>query len=196
MFVKACESTCILLLRILAKTQLRNPIVKPFEKCIYCWLPPPRLRLGQQQQQPPPPGHPNVLRLFIITIPKPILRAVFLSIFCSECFTIQVCQPTYDEIQSQLHSCFKCNFSGQSKTLCYSSPTALKNAASSCILTLCGMAKSFYCSASERAQMTMEHLKITNAHSCLHWRTMAPLDADCCEAIHSSCASSTSWILR
>ena len=39
----------------------------------------------------------NDLRLFVITIPKPIVSAIFLSFVRPKCFTIQVCQPTYDE---------------------------------------------------------------------------------------------------
>ena len=50
----------------------------------------------------------NVFRLFVITIPKPVVSAVFLSFVCPNCFTIQVCQLPYDEIQSQLHNYFKC----------------------------------------------------------------------------------------
>ena len=47
----------------------------------------------------------NVFRLFVITIPKPIVSVVFLSFVCPKSFIIQVCQPTCEEIQ--LHSCFK-----------------------------------------------------------------------------------------
>ena len=41
----------------------------------------------------------NIFRVFVIIIPKPIVNAVFLSFVCPKCFTFQVCQPTYDEIQ-------------------------------------------------------------------------------------------------
>ena len=46
-----------------------------------------------------------VFTLFVITILEPIVSAGFLSFVCPKCFTIHVCQPTYEEIQ--LLSCFK-----------------------------------------------------------------------------------------
>ena len=47
----------------------------------------------------------NVFTLFVITILKPIVSADFLSFVCPNYFTIQICQPTYENIQ--LHSCLK-----------------------------------------------------------------------------------------
>ena len=42
----------------------------------------------------------NVFIIFVITIPKTIISAVFLSFVCLKRLTIQVCKLTYDRIQS------------------------------------------------------------------------------------------------
>ena len=47
----------------------------------------------------------NVLKLFVITIPNPIVSVVFLSFVGPKSFIFPVCQPTCEEIQ--LHSCLK-----------------------------------------------------------------------------------------
>ena len=110
-FAKACKSTCILHLWILVKTQfaktLQN-VVKGVLMLAPPPPPPPLLRPSQEQHQPPQPGHPQRLQTICHHHPKTHCKCCFLSLVCPKCSTIQVCQPTYDEIQSQLLSCFKC----------------------------------------------------------------------------------------
>ena len=52
--------------------------------------------------------------LFIITILKPMVCTGFLSFVCPKCFIIQVCQPTYEEIQ--LHNVSRAQ---DPKIVCY-----------------------------------------------------------------------------
>ena len=68
------------------------------------------MNLLQASLTPPPPLPPRqpptpsllrqgpVFRLFVITIPKPLVSTVFLSFVCPKCFILQVCKPTYNEI--------------------------------------------------------------------------------------------------
>ena len=55
--------------------------------------PPPPSQAGSAAALPLHLVNLNILRLFLITIPKPIVSAAFLSFVCPNCFTMHAKQP-------------------------------------------------------------------------------------------------------
>ena len=76
---KVCENTCILNSQNLTKDDLRKPNCETFWNVYLLQNPTHTLRQGQLQPRLLSMGILNVFRLFIITIPKPIASAIFLS---------------------------------------------------------------------------------------------------------------------